>query len=234
MWRRCFSVRALVILMMLVVIAAHPAEGEQQDLETAKQPEIEDLGNNQYRIGMIAVDKKKNHFTLPGHVLRDSETIEFLAVARGGFKAYESVLELDATAHEFNTACLLIGLNPDKSRAPGEHFDPRPVEGDEVRIRVSWESDGETTRVDAADLVQQGEATLPRHNWVYTGSVVTQEGAFLAHVDGTLVGFVHSPTSVIEHKSGLGLGDYGSVVPNQSLLPPVGTPITMTIERPGT
>src|SRR5262249_25092553 len=128
-------------------------------------------------------------------------------------------------------ACLLIGLDPDKGKAPRHHFDPEPAQGDAVALWVSWEKDGQVIRVDTADLIQLGEQTLPRDEWVYTGSVFLPDGRFRAQIDGTVIGFVHAPSSLIEHRSGFGLGQFGAVRPNQALLPPVGMQVQLIVER---
>jgi hypothetical protein len=193
------------------------------------QPKIQDLGNGRYRIGLIEVDKVKRQIRIPGAVLREEPPLEFLAIVTGGFKEYESLIELGASAYEINLACILMGLDPDRGVAPQHHFDPKPVEGDPVDVWLEWKLEGETTRVDAADLIRLGEEKLPRGEWVYTGSATTPDGQYLAHLDGTVVGFVHDPSSIIEHRTGFGIGDFGAVMADRELLPPVGSFVTMIV-----
>jgi hypothetical protein len=89
------------------------------------KPEIVDLGNGRYRVGPVEVDKAQGP-TVPGHVLRSEPPLEFLAVAKGGRKGYEAMIELDATAFEF-IACILIGLDGEHATGrPTYHFDPQP------------------------------------------------------------------------------------------------------------
>jgi hypothetical protein len=66
-------------------------------------------------------------------------------------------------------------------------------------------------------------------SWVYIGSFFSEEGRFMAEGSGVLVGFVHDPMSVVEHREGLGIGRWGSVAGNADLAPPVGTPIWLTV-----
>jgi hypothetical protein len=192
---------------------------------------VVDLGNGRLRVGAIQIDRSAGRFELPATVLRHEPPLEFLAIAKGGYKAYESLFELDAGAVEFNLACILVGLDPARGRAAKHHFDPAPAVGDEVAITVSWESSSGRRSVDAADLVRMGEKTLPRGEWVYTGSVFTPDGHFLAALDGTVIGFVHDPSSIIEHRSGFGLGAFGAVMPNADLLPAVGSQVVVRIGR---
>jgi hypothetical protein len=214
----------MVVLLALAALgaAAQPA-----------RPLVEKVAEGQYRIGRIEVDQTAGRFTVPGKVLRREPPLEFLAVARQGPKGYESLLELDAGARELNVACIVIGLDAEAATLPRHHFDPRLVEGDPVAVRVVWEVDGETREVGAAELLEVGEGAPVADEWVYTGSRFTPDGRYLAEMDGTVIGFVHDGASIIEHRTGLGLGDYGAVRVREGLLPPPGTPVRVTVERRG-
>lgn len=203
-----------------------------QTASTLKQkPRIESLGHGKYRIGKIILDKTKKKFVVPGSVIRLDPPLEFLAVTKGGYKAYESLLELNTNAYEFNLACILIGLNP-KSAVPSRvHFDVRPVSGDGVNIKVSWQQNGKRVTVRGEQLLNMIKTPKKGSTWVYTGSILTRNGTYMAQVDGTLIGFVHDPSSVIEHRIGLGLGDYGAVGANKAVVPPIGTAVKLEISN---
>jgi hypothetical protein len=228
---------ALVLAIELSAGALHAQPspgpiGQRPDPRaTVPPPKIEELGGQRYRVGQIVVDKQAHQFTVPGTILRREPPLEFLAVRKGGYKSYESLIELDAGAHEFNVACILIGLDAAKAKPARGHFDPEPVEGDPVAIEVGWPVNGTMTWRDAAELVRLGDKHLPPHDWVYTGSVVLPGGVYLAHVDGTVIGFVHDPASIIEHRSGL-VGHYREVSVDANVVPPAGTAITMRVARP--
>jgi hypothetical protein len=143
------------------------------------------------------------------------------------------LLEIDATAFEFNLACILIGLDRDNAKAARYHFDPNPAQGDAVEVFVEWQSDGGVKRVDAAELLVVEKKNLAPSSWVYTGSAFTPSGDYLAHLDGTLIGFVHDPASVIEHRTGF-VGSFGSIEVDEALTLPVDTRITLIVERKAT
>ena len=69
--------------------------------------------------------------------------------------------------------------------------------------------------------------------WVYTGSVsrAGKGETYMAEVAGTLIGLVHDPASVIEHRTGLGIGAYGSMSGNTEWLVSVDTPLTLIVEN---
>ena len=70
-------------------------------------------------------------------------------------------------------------------------------------------------------------------DWVYTGSVTLSDGQYLPDVSGTLLGVVRRAESVIEHKHGVAVGDYGSLLVNRELMPGVGEAIVLTITKLG-
>jgi len=44
-----------------------------------------------------------------------------------------------------------------------------------------------------------------------------------------LIGFVHDPISVIEHREGLGIGAYGSVAANREMVPEPGSRVWLRV-----
>ncbi len=220
------------LLLAGVLAAAWPPRVPAQPGAFVQKPPIEDRGRGRYVIGHVKLDRPRQRFAVRGVILRDAPPLEFLAVTSDAFKAYESLIRVRANAHEFNLACILIGLDPDKAKAPQQHFDPDPAEGDSVDVHLAWiGGDGRRTTVDLADLVRSGDDTLPRGQWVYTGSHVLPDGRFLAAVDSALVGFVHDPASVIEHRTGF-LQQFDRVTVDTRLAPPVGTRVTLHVARP--
>jgi len=196
------------------------------------RPEVEDLGDGRYRVGAIEIDKEARRFTVPGTIidLEENMPLEFLAIAKGGVKSYESLIELDVSAVEFNLACILIGLDADKATHPKMHFDPDPVAGDAVDVRVSWVRDGEE-QSHAIERLLRGAPDAAEHVWVYTGSFFTPHGDYMAMQVGTLIGFVHDPESIIQHQAGLGIGNYGAITFDPEVRPPAGTPVKITLSR---
>jgi hypothetical protein len=231
-WHRASRCRLLLVLLLSLPRSAAAAEPIGTTPPAAGgdigQPRVEERGHGRYRIGAIKIHRDRHRFAVRGVILRDAPPLEFLAVTAGGEKAYESLVEVSATAHDFNLACILIGLNPDNGRPPRQHFDPEPAQGDPIDVRVSWIRDGTRIEVDAADLIQAGEKTLPRAEWVYTGSRILPDGRYLAALSGTAIGFVHHPATIIEHRSGF-LGQFNLVSVNKRIAPVRGTRVTVTV-----
>lgn len=209
------------------------AVGEEEKKQSQETEQlIEQLDEERYRIGTIIVDKKAQSFTVPGKILVLKEPLEYLAVSIDGMKDYESLLELSTSARDFNLACILIGLDDEKSVKPRYQFDERKSEGQAVKITVSWQQDGKTVSVSGANAMTAGDDEFDDHSWVYIGSAMGNNGEqFMAEVGGTLIGFVHDPYSVIDHSNGGGIGAYGLITGNEDKLPPKGSAITLTVAR---
>lgn len=235
--------KSYVILPLLIILGGAFTSGNAQapppapPLPPPGQEGIEDphpikkLGPGLISIGNIIVDTNKKEVSVPGRMQRD-QTLEFLATKKGGFKSYESAMELDTNATSFNLALIMIGLQKNNAVVPAQHFDTRPAAGDPVEIWVEWGS-GDNARKMRADemLYDISKNVVPTLGaWVYTGSMVQADGRYLAEMDGVLIGFVHDPASIIENATGSGIGAYGTIRLNPKLGIPPDTPLKLTVK----
>lgn len=214
--------------LLAALAAAPPMVAAQNEPVQPPAPRIEDLGGERYRIGPIVVDKGRRHLTVPGRILHLQDTLEYIAVTRNGHKNYESLLELDASALELKLACILIGLDEAKSVKPRYQFDEREAEGQALDVNISWGEGDAAKTVKAANALMNGDEPFDDHSWVYVGSI-EENGELMAQTIGTLIGFVHDPYAIIDHRYGVGVGNYGLVTGNHMLLPPEGAPVTVSI-----
>jgi len=220
-------IKILVVAISLAVMM-NPAHAQSKP-ETPPAIDVEDLGDERYRIGQIIVDRANGSFTVPGRVAHVDEPLEYIAVAEGGVKEYESLLELKTSADEFQLACILIGLDDAASIKPRYQFDERAAVGPPVGIDISWSKGKQTISITAAEALQLAKGAASDEDWVYIASHTAENGEFMAAVIGTLIGFVHDPYAIIEHRHGLAIGAYGAVTGNASLLPPEGAPVTVSV-----
>lgn len=231
------SIRRLVLgtlglLLAVPVLAQMPPDMEPTApaVNPVPRPALLDLGDGRYQLGPIILHKTQRWFEVNGRVLRRDPPLEYLAVAPGGMKGYESLLELDSGGAQFNLACILIGLE----RSSNTGVDPWAAMQSgqaHARLSVAW-SDPQGRRHDrpATDLLaEQGRSDLP-NDWRYIGSGFTQDNGYLAEIYGTLIGFARDVNSVIEHRTGLGVGNYGSVGANMAVAPPEGTPVLLRVQ----
>lgn len=236
--------RSLVVLTALLTATVANAQVAPPPQGAAP---VEDLGGGRYRIGAITVDRTTGQFVVPGRVLHlDDAPLEYIAVSRGGVKGYESLLEVDARGTAFNLACILLGLEAPE-RAATAQFERKPPTGPSVRLSLRWQVDGRTVTHTVQEVLDLGARPRgapapppnqqrpppPPEDWAYVGSFMrSNDQGYVADATGTLIGFVHDPAAVIEHRTGLGIGAYGSVQGNPKVLPPVGTAVELVVAVP--
>lgn len=98
--------------------------------------------------------------------------------------------------------------------------------------RVSWKAGAETKRSRADDLLYNitSRKSVPPGRWVYTGSrFMLKSTAFLADVDGVLIGFVHTPAPLIKRVDPVP-GNFGNIVLNPTIGLAPGTAVTLTVK----
>jgi hypothetical protein len=172
------------------------------------------LGGDRYQIGAVVVDKGAKRFSIPGRVLVVGKPLEYLATAPGGWKAYETLLEVDTTGSEFNLACILVGLERDPKLGPVMRSNQTPLPAARIALSIAWSEGGKRRQISAAEAILNPESGVKPEavQWVYTGAGgLDPSGGFAPDLTGTLIGFVHDPNCIIESVVGIGVGAYGSV-----------------------
>lgn len=233
----------LLVLSILICVSMIKADAEESahppdvphGSPVKERPQIsyaEALGKGRFRIGKVTVDTIKREILVPGRVNMNEGVIEFIASVKGGFKLYESLMELDVNAYEFNLALILIGMDQKKGKASIRHFDPKPPKGDPVEIWVEWKEGGKNKVIRAEDMVFDinRKISMPHTHWIYTGSTILEDGTYMAQMDGVLIGYVHDPASIIDSPTDFGLTEYGFLMVNKNITPPVGTRIQLRVK----
>jgi len=193
-------------------------------------PEVTRLGQGIYRIGEIRIDKNERSLSLPAEVNQRQGLLEYLLVRIGG-KTHESLLRTKVEPYHLQVAFLLLGLAPtDKPLA--FQGDPERPRGKPVQIFISYrDAAGREMRVKAEEWVarKSGETVQPagRLEWVYTGSAVVN-GRLIAQNEGSIIATYHDPVALVDNASAGGESDK-VWLPLASRLPPVGTPVTVTV-----
>lgn len=220
----------LLLAALFAFLQSPPPTGPQGAPQGAP---VERLGPSLFRVGNIRVDTAKREISVTGHMNADVRVLEFAANARAGLKAYETAMTLDTDAINFNLALVLIGLDRKNARPAQRHFDPATVEGDPVAVTVEYNTPNGTERGPIELLLVDKESGAPvqKGEWVYTGSVLFPDGRYAAEVDGVLIGFAHTPSSIIESVKGIAVGRYGTIAPNPKI--PPTTPITVRVSALG-
>jgi hypothetical protein len=205
-----------------------PSLRSPQPPPSAPDP-VEKLGKGLFRLGSVRVDTNRKEVSVPG-TINDVSVLEFLANTKGGFKNYESAIEAETSALTFNVALLLIGLDTTGVVQPPVDRGPVAPRGQELDVLVEWDEDGKARVVPAEELVTivPENRTLARAAWIYTGSILDPNRKVLyADLDGVLIGFMHTRSSVIDHGATLEK-TYGAYRLNTRLIKP-GTKVNLVV-----
>jgi hypothetical protein len=201
----------------------------EQAAETAKPPIIRKLSEGVFQVGDVTVNKPLGLVRLAGEINMDQGLVEYLACGPLG-KLHESVLVLHAQPYHLQVALLLLGLEPGDKPLSHQGAEETP-QGDPVEIRVSWKTPDTKTMDERAEALIQDHRTqkpMQRTDWVYTGSQII-DGKFMAQLEQSIVATYHDPYAMFDHPLSTGTDDTLYYV-NQQLVPPKGTPVTMTIK----
>ena len=233
--RQCVRMKTIRNALCLLLFFAGTAHTQSTPPPKPQLPAgmVQKTGPHSFLINGLRVDTAKREVVADG-TINDVTVLEFVANTRNGFKAYESAFTVDADAIAFNAALLLIGLDPARAKVPRQHFDPNAPQGDPVEMFVEFTVAGTPRRVRVEELLfdKRTNTTMPEGPWVYTGSTfidMVDRWEFLAATDGVLIGFVHSPSPLIENPRAGAVDGYGAVVLNPNLGLTPGLPVKLTV-----
>lgn len=208
-----------------------PVSADMLDRHTFRVSPPELVSPGVYRIGDIRVNKTNKTVSFPAVVNMNKGLLEYLLV-RGGGKTHESLFRTNIEPYNLQIACLLLDLaGSDKPLA--FQGAPETPKGDPVVITVSMtDKEGKTSELHPEKWIIKAVNGKPADTellvWIYTGSMV-HKGRFAAQVDGSIIALYHDPVSMIDNASPGGESDKIWFV-NEKNVPPVGTPVTITIK----
>jgi hypothetical protein len=210
--------------------SAGPAPGEPDPAKLPPPPVVE-VGEGVYQFGVIRIDKKARALSFPAEVNMDRELVEFFCVTERG-RTHEAVLLAKLVPRHLHLAMLLLaekGSVPE----PVEADQTRPLQnGMPVLVTVNWKTDAGESGVPASRLITHAERKQSPADdvWIYTGGRVLQ-GAYIADTQGDIIAIMENIDSLINISD----TDRSRDDPwraNEALVPPVGTPVEVTITLP--
>lgn len=198
--------------------------------QAADMPMLEKVGPGLFRLGDLTISKTSSSVSLPAVVNMDKGLLEYLLVRKGG-KTHESLFRTDVDPSVLQTALLLIGLEG-TDRPLTQQGDPETPRGNPVVVTVNYLKDKKMLPLRPEEWIVKkvnGEtASIGDLSWVFTGSIVRNQ-RFLAKVEGSIIALYHDPVAQIDNASPGGESDKVWFV-NEKAVPPVGTPVTITIQ----
>ena len=224
--------RALFIMVSLSISAL---------AEPSKMPKVEQINESQFRLGKILIDSKKRTITLPAFVEQNEVLVEYLLVSTQG-KVHESVFLTEISPLELNVALKLLGFQESKELIPvlNENYEPtgayfksteKQKKSARLSIAVSWEQDSTLVTKAPHELinVESTNTNMPQAPWVYSGSELV-DGKFQASATGDIIAIYTDRLALINY-SGEGREDDTIWLPKKEHLPPLGTPVTITLTQ---
>src|SRR5260370_36203538 len=202
--------------------------------------------------GGVAVDKEKRTITVDCKIApRKMEDPKFQGKTwpieevacypyPKGQKAHETVVTIDIKPSEVHKALGSFGLKPG---APVRGEAKKPPQGPEVEIFLEvTDRDGRAKRVsiERTMIDPKTNKPMPKVKWRFTGSIMSKpdpskdETVYDADITGTLISiFPVTDETVFQTNLTMKEEKYLKLETDTNMLPPVGTPVKLVIEIPG-
>ena len=205
-------------------IPSHPPAPAAKEPDPAER--LAELGaslvGQKLRFGEVEIDRAARTISFPAKINAMEGSIEYALVTSTG-KTHESLLVTDALPRDIHLGCLLLGGGA-AAKPPAE-----------MRIEVSWQTTGPEKRLPLEDLIvfakdhpQGGQGgSLAPGAWTYSGSKIDAAG-FVASREGSIISLIHDDTALVNNPRP-GREDDTLHVPGRRLLPPLGTPVRLTL-----
>lgn len=184
----------------------------------------------------LTLVKSKRTISFPAWVNQRQGVIEYALVMRAG-KTHESLFATDADARNLHMLALLLDVPSEDILSKGNEVWTIPP-ASALRIDAEWKLDGKEQKhsLSALTILRDVRNNGPDKKfgveaWCYNGSRQVEGGAFLAQTGGSIVSMIYDPDSLINNPDPDRTDDDIHFV-NSSLVPPVGTPVTITFTFP--
>ncbi len=192
-------------------------------------PVFQKISPGVFGLGDILISKPARSVSLPAVINMNKGLLEYLLVRTGG-KTHESLFRTSIDPTQLQLAFLLIGLEGTE-RALSHQGDPEVPKGNPVEITVSYLKNGRMVPFQPENWISKKDGDLQGdtgpNQWVFTGSTFSN-GKFMAQTEGSIIAIYHDPVALIDNASPGGESDKIWFV-KENAVPPVGTPVTLTI-----
>jgi hypothetical protein len=210
------NVRSLVMLL----VTAHALCGAETNAP------VRSLGGGLFRVGQVTIDSSNRTVRFPAFVQLREETIEYVVVHKTG-KTHESLFRTEAQPQDVQVAMLLLGAKYLMTNSFGADGKALPI-GEKIWVEASW-AGNQPFKGPIEDLVQNKETgqSLSHGEWIYNGSNFS-EGMFTAQRDGSILS-IHIDPDALANNPRPGRENDDLYKPHTGKLPPMGTPVEITI-----
>lgn len=180
-----------------------------------------------FQLGAVRLNKTKRTVSLPAVVNMTQGPVEYILVHEKG-KVHESVLRTAAEPYHVHLASLLLQSKPPTINT-NEGLAARDLSGQPAMLSITWTNANSPRTLAAEALVFNFStaAAMIAGPWTVNGSRVI-DGTFLAQRDGSIASVITDPDALINSlRPGRDRDDIWFV--NTNTVPPINTPVTVTI-----
>jgi hypothetical protein len=242
--RRSLFIGGFLVLVMTSLLFAQgapvapppPIAGEDLWRQGLKPLAVERVSPGVFSLGEIKIYKETKSIAFPAKINMDKGLLEYILVKSSG-KTHESLLRTDVDPYHLQIAFLLLGFEGTDRPIIEQGSDEKP-KGDPVEILIDYTKKSDGAVKERSERIKTEEWVARKTNgnlratgtldWIYTGSVVNQ-GQFIAQVSGSIIAIFRDPAALIDNASPGGESDEIWFV-KEGMVPPVGTPVTVTIK----
>lgn len=204
--------------------------------ELQKNLKLKPMGEGNFKIGKVILDKKTRTVSFPVKVNMDQNAVEYVLVTEQG-KAHESIFTTTVTPSQVHLACVLLGMKQVPLKAWPKDISEIPLP-QRVNIEVTWPTNGPPKRIALHQFVIKSpggravteRVTLAKGDWFYNGSRFSG-GAFAAEREGSIIAIIGDNAALL---NGLRAGNRDDKIhmPNKAILPAKGRRVTMVLTLP--
>ena len=202
-----------------------PIERQQQ-----KTTPLKKVAPGVFRLGDIEINKNTKSIVFPALINMDKGLLEYILVRTGG-KTHESLFRTQVQPYDLQVAFLLLGFEGTDSPLRFQGAQEKP-KGDPIAITITYtKANGKSATIYPEEwivhMIENKAVNVKKLDWVFTGSTLVN-GHFLAQMEGSIIAVYHDPVALIDNASEGG-GMHNSWFVKEGSVPPVGTPVTLTI-----
>ena len=213
---------------------AAPVSRNDGESALRKDLRIERISPGKLKIGMVILEETTRSVHIPATVNMVDGPVEYALVTATG-KIHESVFVTSSSVRDIHIAMLLLGIKPpDTTKSDGKTLQiPKDAA---IRVRVEWETNGPrashplTSMISIADTSpdRPNRKTLVDRTWLYKGSSFDSRG-FCALREGSIIALITDDLALACSPE---LNGQNRIIsPDRSLVPRVGTPVSVVISR---
>ncbi|MBT3470347.1 MAG: hypothetical protein HOD72_13055 [Opitutae bacterium] len=226
-----------IYIFFFIILGSSIKADESPKIPTQLKGEIKKIAPGILELGGIQLDTKQYEIHFPAKINQRQNLIEYAIVHKDG-KTHESLLQTEISPYQLQILLLLAKAQKFKEALP--EFDaeghetppltPRPKH--RIRIFVQDLREKENLSVPLGDWIINVDNGNPMQAepWMYTGSRL-YEGRFLAEEDGDIVAVYLNPVALFNSWIP-GNNNDESWIPNPQKVPPVDTPVKVTLKFP--